>query len=133
MVSGCFVLGDKGWLLSPGDYAGDGLYMPDAELPKVDYPRSPGHFQEWVAAIKGGEAAMSNFPNYATPLTETVLLGNLAVWAAAGEQGSAAGSGDKPKEVVGKKIEWDAKNLTATNAPEVAHIVKPEFHNGYTL
>ncbi|MDX1943981.1 MAG: Gfo/Idh/MocA family oxidoreductase [Pirellulaceae bacterium] len=133
MVSGCFVLGDKGWLLSPGDYAGDGLYMPDAELPKVEYPRSPGHFKEWVNAIKGGEPAMSNFPNYATPLTETVLLGNLAVWVAAGEQASAGGSGEKAKEVVGKKIEWDAKNLTATNAPEVAQIVKPELHNGYVL
>jgi hypothetical protein len=76
---------------------------------------------------------MSNFPNYASPLTETVLLGNLAVWAARGEEGSAAGSGEKPKEVVGKKIEWDAKNLTATNAPEVAHIVKPDYHNGYVL
>jgi predicted dehydrogenase len=120
MVSGCFVLGEKGWLLSPGDYAGDGLFMPQAELPKVDYTRSPGHFEEWVAAIKGGEPGMSNFPGYAAGLTETVLLGNLAVWAAANPG-------------TGKKIEWDAKNLTATNAPEVAHIVKPEFHNGYTL
>jgi predicted dehydrogenase len=120
MVSGCFVVGDKGWLLSPGDYAGDGLYMEQDELPKVEYKKSPGHFEEWVAAIKGGEPAMSNFNGYASGLTETVLLGNLAVWAAA-----APGQG--------KKIEWDAKNLVATNAPEVAHIVKPEFHNGYTL
>ena len=74
---------------------------------------------------------MSNFNGYASGLTETVLLGNLAVWAAAGE-GSAPGS-DSQKGVQGKKIEWDAKNLVATNAPEVAHIVKPEFHNGYTL
>jgi predicted dehydrogenase len=119
MVSGCFVLGDKGWLLSPGDYAGDGLYMP-GDLPKVEYTKSPGHFTEWVNAIKGGPPAMSNFNGYASGLTETVLLGNLAVWAAA-----------SPGQ--GKKIEWDAKNLVATNAPEVAHIVKPEFHNGYTL
>jgi hypothetical protein len=94
--------------------------MPEPELPKVDYVRSPGHFEEWVAAIKGGEPAKSNFPGYASGLTETVLLGNLAVWVA-----DQAGQG--------KKIEWDAKNLTATNAPEVAHIVKPEYHNGYTL
>ena len=32
-------LGDKGWLLSPGDYAGDGLYLPEPELPKVDFAR----------------------------------------------------------------------------------------------
>jgi predicted dehydrogenase len=129
--SGAFILGDKGWLLSPGDYADADLYLPDAEKPKVDFVRSPGHFEEWVRAIKGGEPAMSNFADYASGLTETVLLGNLAVWAAAGD-GSAAGS-DSQQGVQGKKIEWDAKNAIATNAPEVAHIVKPEFHNGYTL
>jgi predicted dehydrogenase len=131
--SGCFVLGDKGWLLAPGDYAGSGLVMPEPELPKVEVVRSPGHFEEWVRAIKGGEPAMSNFPAYASGLTETVLLGNLAVWAAAGEQDSAKREEQKQKGVTGKKIEWDAKNVKATNAPEVAHIIKPEFHNGYTL
>jgi predicted dehydrogenase len=133
LTSGAFVLGDKGWLLAPGDYAGNGVYMPDAELPKVEYVRSPGHFEEWVNAIKGEGEAMGNFPNYASGLTETVLLGNLAVWAASGKEGSAEGSGQKEQGVKGKKIEWDAKNLKATNAPEVAHIVKPEYHNGYTL
>jgi len=48
-------------------------------------------------------------------LTETVLLGNLAVWAS------------------GKKILWDAEKLEATNAPEVAHVIKPEFREGYSL
>ena len=52
---------------------------------------------------------MSNFPDYAGPLTETILLGNLAVWAE------------------GKKIEWDAKELKATNAPEVDAIVRPNY------
>jgi predicted dehydrogenase len=131
--SGCLVIGDKSWLLAPGDYASSDLYLPDQERPKVDYPRSPGHFVEWVNAIKGEGQAMSNFPGYASGLTETVLLGNLAVWAAAGEQSSSAREAQKEKGVEGKKIEWDAKNLTATNAPEVAHIVKKEYHNGYSL
>ncbi len=80
----------------------------------MDPPKSPGHFEEWVRAIKGGEPAMSNFPDYAGPLTETILLGNLAVWAN------------------GKKIEWDAKELRAKNAPEVARIVRREHRAGYT-
>jgi predicted dehydrogenase len=131
--SGAFVLGDKGWLLAPGDYAGSGIYMPEPEVPEVDFPRSPGHFQEWVAAIRGEGQSMSNFPGYASPLAETVLLGNLAVWAAAGDQDPGKREEQKVKGVQGKKIAWDAKNLTATNAPEVAHIIKPEFHNGYKL
>lgn len=131
MRSGCFVLGDKGWLLAPGDYAGSGIYMPEPELPKVEFQESPGHFTEWVNAIKGEGQSMSNFPSYAGPLAETVLLGNLAVWAAAGD--GKGGDEVKVKGVQGKKIEWDAQNLVAKNAPEVAHIVKPDFHNGYSL
>jgi hypothetical protein len=48
-------------------------------------------------------------------------LGNLAVWAAP-EAGSP-----------GKKIDWDAKNLKATNAPEVEPLVRPVYRAGYTL
>jgi predicted dehydrogenase len=131
--SGCLVLGTKSWLLAPGDYASSDIYLPDPERPKVDYPRSPGHFVEWVNAIRGEGTPMSNFPNYAGPLTETVLLGNLAVWAAAGDQDPAKREAQKEQGVEGKKIEWDSKTLTARNAPEVAHIIKPEYHNGYTL
>jgi predicted dehydrogenase len=120
--SGCLIIGDKDSLYAPGDYAErEILLLSGAELPKVEFPQSPGHFEEWTQAIKGGPAAMSNFPDYAGGLTETVLLGNLAVWAA-----------DQPEEA-GKKIEWDAAKLTATNAPEVAEIVKPVYHNGYSL
>lgn len=120
-TSGCLVIGDKGKLYAPGDYAERGLELAGVEKPTVEYPRSPGHFDEWVRAIKGGEQAMSNFPDYAGPLTETILLGNLAVWVA-DEEG-------KP----GKKVEWDAKNLVAKNAPETSQFIKAEYFNGYTL
>ena len=122
--TGSLIVGDKGSLLSPGDYGGDGRtgilaggeYTLQSKLAnKVKTVQSPGHFTEWANAIKGGPEAVSNFPNYSGPLTETVLLGNLAVWAD------------------GKKIDWDAENLVAKNAPEVAHIVKKEYHNGYSL
>jgi len=118
--SGCVVIGEKAKIYSPNDYGAEFELLPKIDLPEVEFPESPGHFEEWVRAIKGGPAAMSNFPDYASPLTETVVLGNLAVWAAS-EPGR------------GKKIEWDAKNLKATNAPEVQHIVKPTYRAGYTL
>jgi predicted dehydrogenase len=120
--SGCIVVGEKGSLYAPGDYAEHKISLsPGLEEADADFVESPGHWPEWVRAIRGGEEAMSNFPHYAVPLTETVLLGNLAIWAATDP--------DTP----GKKIEWDSKNLTATNAPEVAQVIKPEFHNGYSL
>ena len=126
LETGCLVIGEKGSLLSPGDYGGDsnftGVWMDDEYIlqkniqePAVQVKVSPGHFHEWVNAIRGGEPAMSNFADYAGGLTETVLLGNLAVWS------------------TGKKIEWDAQNMKATNAPEVDSIIKPEYREGYSL
>jgi predicted dehydrogenase len=118
--SGACIVGDKGKLYAPGDYAEcDPIFLGGAHDLKVEYPVSPGHFKEWVNAIRGGPPARSNFPDYAGPLTEVILLGNLAVWAA-----------DKGE---GKKIAWDAKNLKTLNAPEVEPIVRPAYRTGYAL
>ena len=58
---------------------------------------------------------MSNF-GYAGRLTETILVGNLAV--RAGE---------------GQRIEWDAKNLVSTNLPEPNQYVQREYREGWSL
>jgi predicted dehydrogenase len=113
-ASGALVVGDKGKLYSWGDYGENWKVIGVDEPTDIEYPKSPGHFDEWVRAIEGGDPAMSNFPNYAGPLTETILLGNLAVWS-------------------GKKVEWDAKNLKATNSPELDSFVKTEYRDGYSL
>jgi len=112
--SGKLVIGDKGKLWGYGEL------MAGAEPVDVEFPQSPGHFQEWIDAIKGGEPAMSNFPDYAGPLAEVVLAGNLAVWLAA-EPGQ------------GQKIEWDSKNLKAGNVEGLETLIKPEYRQGYTL
>ncbi len=114
--SGAIVVGDQGTFYTWGDYGEDWVLLPDLPTPEVAFEKSPGHFTEYHQAITGErKEATSNFANYAGPLTETILLGNLAVWAD------------------GKKIEWDAKNLKPTNAPEVAKIVKTDYRDGYTL
>ena len=71
----------------------------------------------------------SNFIDRAGPLTETILLGNLAVWAA------AKGGADGEMGDWGEKVEWDAKNLKVTNlaalkTPHVADLVKPVYAEG---
>jgi hypothetical protein len=43
------------------------------------YPRTKGVYAEWIEAAKNGTQPGSNFPGHAAPLTELVLLGNLAV------------------------------------------------------
>lgn len=117
--SGCCLIGSKGKLYSPNDYGAEFELMNGAEPKEVEFEQSPGHFVEWIEAIKGGKPARSNFPDYACALTETVLLGNLAVWVA------ATGKGDK--------VEWDAKNLKAKNVSGLEHILKPEYRKGYTI
>jgi len=122
-TSGALIIGDKGKFYSPGDYGeharqtgviANGEFTPIRSLESDDYERSPGHFKEFANAIKGGPAAVSNIQTYAGGLTETILLGNLAVWS-------------------GKKVEWDAKNLVATNTNELDKIVRPDYHNGYEI
>ena len=76
--------------------------MNDFTKPAPTIPRCESdHFGEWVTACKGGREPFSNF-DHAGPLTEMVLLGNLAIRAA-----------------VGKKVEWDGPQMKCTNLPEL--------------
>jgi hypothetical protein len=118
--SGCAVIGEKETLYAPGDYAELRQSLHGGEpVPEVSFVKSPGHFAEWIRAIKGGEPARSNFADYAGGLTETMLLGNLAVWTA------ATGKGER--------VQWDAKNLKSTNVAGLETIIKPVYRPGYTL
>ena len=118
--SGCLVIGDKDTLYAPGDYCGNQVTsLNGAEFPEVTWKKSPGHFEEWVNAIRGGEPAMSNFVDQAGGLAETILLGNLAVWTAA--------------EGKGPRVEWDAQNLKSPNIVGLETIIKPIYRPGYTL
>lgn len=119
-ASGALIIGEKGKLYSPGDYCDRFEILGDVAIPDVTFKRSPGHFEEWIEAIKGGEPAMSNFPDYASPLTETVLLGNLAVWVAA-------------VPGVGPRVEWDAANMRVTNIEGLETLVKPVCRPGWEL
>jgi predicted dehydrogenase len=76
-------------------------------IPEKTETASIGHYQEWVEACKGGAPAGANF-DYSGPLTETVLLGNLAVR-------------------LNKRIEWDAANMRCTNAPEANDLVRKTY------
>jgi hypothetical protein len=116
---GCLVIGAKGKMLFGGGPRGYEL-TPDLSEPAVTFPQSPGHFEEFVRAIRGGEAPWSNFPEFAGPLTETVLAGNLAVWVA-----SAPG--------LGPKIEWDAVNLRVKNHDGLDRLIQREYRAGYEL
>jgi hypothetical protein len=83
-------------------------------------PRSPGHHKEWINACKGGEPAGSNF-DVAGPLTEVVLLGNVAVR-----------MGQQLYEK-GLKLYYDGPNMKVTNLPEANKYIRSEYREGWTL
>lgn len=117
---GCAIIGDKGKVFSPGDYGSRVMLEGDVDGSEVEFEKSPGHFREWIDAIRGGKPARSNFPDYAGGLTETVLLGNLAVWVAK-EPG------------LGEKVLWDARNLKSTNIEGLEGIINHKYREGYSL
>lgn len=110
--NGCMIVGEKGHI-SFKDWNPNGFIIhpeekfKDFKGPEPQLPRSPGHYKEWIAACKGGPPALSNF-DYAALLTETVLLGNVALR-------------------VGKKIRWDAKNMRAIGCPEADQFVRATY------
>ncbi len=120
--TGVLLIGDAGKLLARGDYCEwGGKIIAGGKDVSVDFPKTTPHFMELCNALRGGPPATSNFPDYAGPLTETILLGNLAVWAA------------PDPETLGRKIDWDAKTLQAANAPECEGLIRPTYRPGYVL
>src|SRR5256886_759803 len=84
-TSGQLWIGDEGKLVA-GIYGEDPRLLDEkrqaeitAHPPAQKYPRLESVYAEWIAACKGGTPAGSNFPDHAGPLTEMVLLGNLAL------------------------------------------------------
>jgi predicted dehydrogenase len=125
--SGCLVVGDKGKIYSPNDYGAEYILL-HGEDKEVEFVKSPGHFKEFANAIKAGnpEATWSNFQNYAGKLTEVILLGNLAVWAA----GEAKADGSN---VESPRLEWDQANLKVKGTDAYDAMIKPAYRAGYQL
>ena len=118
------MLGSDGVLYNQGDQAKKLTIFPEerskaflAALPAktVDRSPTPGDPQkEWSLAIKNGKEFpfMSSF-DYAVPLTELCLLGDLAIR-------------------TGKPIEWDQKKFEATGNPEANKLIKrAEYRKGW--
>ena len=121
-TNGLLLVGDDGFLLS--DWSSWKLYPEKKGIeygapPKV-LPRSDGHHGEWVAACKGGDKAGSNF-DWAGPLTEAVLLGNVAVRPQLRE------------DLTKVRLEWDAKNLAFSNFEKANQFLRREYRAGWEV
>jgi hypothetical protein len=93
-----------------------------------------GHYWSWVeACIAGyGKKQLSSPFEIAGPLTETLLIANLAIRGTDVQKPTADG---KRFTYPGRDIKllWDKENLRVTNFDEVNQFVKREYRQGWSL
>lgn len=107
--------------------------MKEAALPTSKYPfvegGSEGHQQQWVRACKEGYGSYTSSPfSQAGPLTETVLMGNLAVLSYNYSEKDSKGNTVFPGR---KKLLWDGDNMRITNFEPANRFVKREYRQGW--
>ena len=124
-ASASILVGDKGILYSPQENGhewiliGEGLEEAAKKVPQTlprNHKGDTGMKQEWVEAIKAGKPdhAYSNF-DIAGMLTETILLGNIAI------------------KLNGQKLAWDGPSLQFTNNSAATGLLHYEYRKGWTL
>ncbi len=114
--NGSLFIGDKGKLIV--NHGSAPILLPRAKFANYKGPepylkRSPGHHIEWIEACKTGSPTGSHF-GYAGPMTESILLGNVAIR-------------------VGHKINYDAKNMKVIDDPEANALLYPAIRKGWKL
>jgi predicted dehydrogenase len=118
--SGSIMVGSAGSMLTTDDYGARNTLLPVNQFqgfqnPQPTLPRSPGHYREWIDAIRGGRPAMSNFVDYAALLAEVALLGNLAM------------------RMNGQRVVWNAETMTAVDLPAANPFIHREYRRGWDL
>jgi predicted dehydrogenase len=112
---GTLYVGDRGMILNTWDelkVAPEDISKKAEQVPQTLKRRS-GTWVEWLEACGGGERAGCNF-TLAEPLTEVVLLGNIAIR-------------------TGNSLAWDASGARFTNSESANRFVQEPYYNGWSL
>ena len=117
MFKGVIFNGEKGFLIADYGYRmvmlkGDMTHY-HSPKPEELIPPSPGHHAEWIIGCKTGKPTLCNF-DYSGAMIEHNMLALVAYR-------------------VGKKLDWDAKNLKATNCPEADEYIHKTYRKGWVL
>ena len=126
---GVIIEGTKGKIMC-GTYGSNPKLLPTSRMKEVNIPKTldrvpEGHYLQWVNACMAGygKNKLSSSFDYAGPLTESILMGNLALRSWDLKTGkSFAGR---------KKLIWDAKNMKITNFDEANQFVKRDYRTGW--
>lgn len=141
--NGVLIIGEKGIIstnindsspLMPKLFLNDGYTEFGPEIEENDEPEY-GHQRKWVDACKAGfnskehQALTSSF-DYAGPMTETVLMGNLAIRSYMLRKENEKG---KMEFFARKKLLWDGENMRITNLEEANQFVGRQYRKGWEV
>ncbi|WP_295126462.1 Gfo/Idh/MocA family oxidoreductase [uncultured Chitinophaga sp.] len=131
-TSGVIFYGTKGKMMC-GTYGMYPTLLPTSRTKEVNVKQTiarvpEGHYVQWVnACIAGyGKKQLSSPFEIAGPLTETVLMGNLAIRSYDYKDGN-----NFPGR--GIKLLWDGANMKITNFEPANQFVKREYRSGWKL
>jgi predicted dehydrogenase len=140
--NGVIFIGTKGKMMC-STYGANPRLLPTSKTEEVKIrqtiPRVPGgadgHYAQWVeACLKGyGNMEVSSPFEIAGPLTETILMGNLAIRShdIREPRKDRPGQFDYPGRNI--KLMWDGKNMRITNFDPANQFVKREYREGWKL
>jgi predicted dehydrogenase len=130
---GVIITGTKGKIMCEC-YGANPTLLPTSKTKEITVPQTlarvpEGHYLQWVnACIAGfGKAETSSTFDYAGPLTETILMGNLAL------RSYITKSADGKSFPGRKKLLWDAENMKITNYDEANQYVRRTYREGWKL
>ncbi|NND06141.1 MAG: Gfo/Idh/MocA family oxidoreductase [Saprospiraceae bacterium] len=141
--NGVMIIGEKGIIstnindsspLMPKLYLNDGSTDFGPEVEENEEPEY-GHQRKWVDACKAGfgsdeHVGLTSSFDYAGPMTETVLMGNLAIRSYMLRSENANGR----KEFYGrKKLLWDGDNMRITNLEAANQFVGRSYRKGWEV
>ena len=131
--------GTKGKLMA-GLFGGNPTLLPTKRMKEVNLPQSKfpyvdkgtdGHQQQWVQACKKGYGAYTSSAfEKSGPLTETVLMGNLAVRSYNYMETNSEGKKIYPGR---KKLLWDGPNMKMTNFEPANQFIKRKYRGNWKL
>jgi predicted dehydrogenase len=140
--NGVLFLGTKGKMMA-GTYGVDPQLLPKTRTKEVKVPQTiarvkggeDGHYAAWVEAAIAGYGSdkaknLSSHFDIAGPLTESVLMGNLAI-RSYDIQKKSGNDMEYPGRFI--KLLWDGPNMKITNFDEANQFVKRQYREGWTL
>ena len=138
-ANGVIMIGEKGVITCDAYGTDPKMYLKGepvitAEKVKIDEPEY-GHQRQWVDACKAGfnstehQSLTSSF-DYSGPLTETVLMGNIAIRSYMLREDGANG---RPQFVGRKKLVWDGEAMKIKNLESANQFVGRDYRKGWEL